>query len=147
MILLLMFSKQAVICSLGASDAGSDLYVVNNVGFLKPWIFCYSCNVDVSQSSDPITLSLSFFTLIFPSSICHSIQSLSFSGPLIHSVDELPALQATKPAERPPGDLGPVFLLSCVTIDCESARQWHSHRCGFGFCVFGHIQKNYMEVV
>lgn len=147
MIFFLVFPKYTVICSLGASDAGGGLYVVNNFVFLKPWIFCYSCNTHISHSSDPITLSLSFLTLIFPSSVCHSIQSLSFSSPLIHSIEELPALQATKPAERPPGDLVPVLLLSCVTIDWESARQWHSHRCGLGFCVFGHIPKNYLEVV
>lgn len=145
MIFFLVFSKHTVICSLGASDAGSGLYVVNNFVFLKPCIFCYSCNAHVSHSSDPNTLSLSFLTLIFLSSICHSIQSLSFLSPLIHSVEEVPALQATKPAEGPPGDLVPVLLI-CVTVDWESARQWHLHRCGFGFCAFGHTPKNYLEV-
>lgn len=57
-----------------------------------------------------------------------------------------PSLKATKPAERPAGDLVPVLLLSCVTIDWESARQGPSHRCGFGFCVFDHIPKNNLEV-
>lgn len=45
-----------VICSLGPSHAGSVLYVVNNFVFLKQWIFCYSSDGQVSQSSDLITL-------------------------------------------------------------------------------------------
>lgn len=143
MIFFLVFSKYAVICSLGASDAGGGLYVVNNFVFLKPGIFCYSCNTHISHSSDPITLSLSFLTLIFPSSVCHSIQSLSFSSPLIHSVEELPALQATKPAERPPGDIVPVLLLSCVTIDCKGickAVAFTQTRFGL-LCIWPHTKK------
>lgn len=45
-----------------------------------------------------------------------------FLSPLIQSVEEFPALQATQSAERQPGALESVLVFNFVTIDLESAR-------------------------
>lgn len=66
----IIFSKHAVICSLGASNSWSGLYVVNNFTTLE----AMNIVICISHGSYPITLSFPFFTWIFLSSTCHSTQ-------------------------------------------------------------------------